>query len=87
MKQKDIIQLTIAMVVLVAAGFLIYSIVGPKNKSASKGITYEVVTPIKGDFDQTALAKLSDSSVARDFYTKPDLRSGIGNPLPFNPLR
>lgn len=87
MKQKDVIQLAIAMIILVGAGYFIFTLAVPHGKGGSKSTSYEVVTKIDSGFDKAALDKLSDPTVARDFYTKPDLHNGVGNPQPFTPLK
>lgn len=84
MKSNQVVQLSVAMVILVGAGFLIFSLAFP-HKGSNKSVTYEKVTPISGEFSQDALDQLRDK--AQNFYVKPDLHSGIGNPQPFNPLR
>jgi hypothetical protein len=87
-KTKDILQLTVALVIFVVAGYLIYLQVVPASKRSSKNPpTYEKITPVPASYDQTALNRLSDSSQIRDFYTVPDLHSGLGNTEPFGPLR
>ena len=87
MKQKEIVQLAFAVVLLVAACFAVYKLAVPSRGGAHKGATYEVVTPISASFDASAQQKLDDPLTARDFYVKPDLHSGIGNPQPFTPLK
>lgn len=87
MKQKEIIQLLVAVVILAVAGTIIYSFFFPNKGSASKTVTYTKVTPINTDFSQEALSQLTNSSKSRDFYNAPDLKSGLGNTAPFGPLR
>ena len=88
MKPKEMIQLFVALVVLIGAGLVIYGQVGPKNTSSnSKGVVVEKITPIPASFDRDGLNKLSDNTLVKDFYVKPDLKSGVGNPKPFGPLQ
>ncbi len=88
MKSKEIIQLAVAMVILVIAGIVIFNFVVPKKStSSSSDHSYEIVSPISASYDQDALSRLNDSNKAHDYYVKPDLHSGVGNPLPFTPLR
>jgi flagellar basal body-associated protein FliL len=77
-KKKDLIQLAVALVIFIAAGFMIYLVAGPKKtaSSASKQATIEVVTPIQPSYDQSALTQLNS---AHDFYTAPNLTTGLGN--------
>lgn len=86
MKPKQIIQLVIAVIILFAAGMLIYLQVAPKNPDQKEGLTYEVITPIESDYNSQAMSKLKDANEAKNFYTKPDLSTGVGNSSPFGGL-
>jgi hypothetical protein len=89
-KTKDIVQLSVALVIFAVAGYLVYLQVGPKSDkttAAASAPVYEKITAIPEDFNQDALGKLSDPSKARDFYTRPDLKTGLDNSQPFGPLR
>lgn len=84
MKRKEMIQLIVAAVIIVAAGAFIYSQLTPKKGSAAQSIpTYQVITPIAKDFDSSSLSFLTDPTKTRDFYQAPNLSSGLGNPAPF----
>lgn len=85
MKRKEIVQLLVAVVILVIAGYVIYLNFGPKGDSKNQ-LTYEKITPINPNFDDQALQQLTDINV-KDFYAPPDLKSGIGNPQPFTPIK
>ena len=88
MKSKEIIQLAVALVILAVAGFLIYSQLAPANpKSDETKFMVEKVRPIEPDYDQQTLAKISDSSRVTDYYNEPDLKTGLGNTQPFDPLK
>lgn len=87
MKQKEVIQLLIAVAVVAAAGYLVYSLLFPAKPGGNKGLTYTKVMPVNPNFDQDALGRLSDSVKSRDFYNAPDLKNGLGNNQPFGPLR
>ena len=89
MKQKDIIQLSVAIVIFVVAGYIIYTQLAPKKSasSATKSYEVEVVQPLQPDYDQNIVDKVTNSSIAKDFYSPPDLHSGIGNSQPFNPVK
>lgn len=86
MKPKQMIQLVVAVVILFAAGIVIYLQVAPKNQDQDKGLTYEVITLIEPDYNSQAIDKLKDANEAKNFYTKPDLKTGVGNPSPFGGL-
>jgi hypothetical protein len=81
MKQKDIVYLVLAAVILSAAGFLGFSALKPKG--GGKTVTVEVVTPLTDSFNQDGLNALQDRSKAVDFYIRPDLTTGLNNPQPF----
>lgn len=87
MKRKELIQLVVAVIILVAAGSLIYSQLAPQKSAASSVPTVEKITPINSSFDQNSLTTITDTSKVRDFYQQPDLSSGLGNPAPFGPLQ
>lgn len=87
MRTKEIVQLIAALVVLAVAGYMIYLQFTPKKAAGSQAATYEVVTPISPDYDAEALRKLTDFNRAKDFYSKPDLKSGLGNSQVFGPLQ
>lgn len=89
MKTKELIQIAAAVLIFAIAGFLIFSQLQPKKGAATtgKGTTVIKVTQIEGSFDQAELNKLSDSTINRDFYTPPDLNSGLGNNSPFKPIQ
>lgn len=86
MKKKDLTALIITIVVIAVGGFLIYSQLGPGKKSANKPAQVEVVDPISSDYDASALAKLRDPAVAKDF-TVPISLENLGNSAPYGPLR
>ncbi len=84
MKPKEITQLIVAIVIFAIAGFLIYSQLGPKSGGKDgKGVSVEKVTKIPSGFNDQSLSVIGDSSRVRDFYSPPDLGSGLGNSQPF----
>ncbi len=88
MKRKEMIQLGVAVVILFAAGLLIFTMLAPKKSSSSgEKYTVEKVKMIDADYDEQALQQISNNSKVRDFYTEPDLGSGLGNQQPFNSAR
>jgi hypothetical protein len=80
MKTKDIVYLVLAGLIFVTAGILAYGSLAGKQSS---GVQVEVVVPISAEYDQSALSKLTDPAVAKDFSIPVDLSSGLGNPAPF----
>lgn len=82
MKTKDIVELIAALVIFLIAAFFIYHMLGAKS-GKSNTATVTQVTPIATDFDSTNLQLLSDPGQTKDFYSPPDLHSGLGNNLPF----
>lgn len=85
MKKKELIQLIVALIIIVIAGFLLFQQFAPKGEP--KPLTYEAITPIEPNYNEEALRALNDSSKAKNFYNAPDLKSGVGNSSPFAPLR
>ncbi len=87
MKQKELIQIIVAVVILGVAGLVIFTQLKPKSSARSKSLTYEKITKLQPEFSTESLKRLSDASITKDFYAPPDLKSGVGNPQPFNPVR
>ncbi|HUC86896.1 MAG TPA: hypothetical protein VMR75_01020 [Candidatus Saccharimonadales bacterium] len=90
MKSKEIVELVVAVLILAIAGYVVYKIVVPSSPSssgASHTVTYVQVTPVDPNFDSNSLNELGDSSKVRDFYSPPDLSSGLNNSQPFGPLQ
>lgn len=83
MKMKEIIQLTVALVIFAVSGFIIYTQLIPQKAASKNLVMVEKVTPLEPGFNEDALKKISDSSLYQDFYTKQDLNSGLGNTQPF----
>jgi hypothetical protein len=82
-KRKEMTQLIIAVIILVAAGALILSQLAPKKTTKSQPPTVEKVTPIQPDFDQSSLTFINDRNKNQDFYQPPNLSTGLGNNQPF----
>ena len=82
-KTKQIVELVIALLVFLIAAYFIYQLLSPKSSSKSSGETVTVVTPLTTTFDSNTLQDLSDNNKSRDFYSPPDLKSGLNNPQPF----
>ncbi|HUC20260.1 MAG TPA: hypothetical protein VMR98_02065 [Candidatus Polarisedimenticolaceae bacterium] len=87
MKQKELIQLVAAVIILSIAGLLIFMQFAPKSSGKPEQLTYEKITKLHNEFSTDALQALTDASIARDFYAPPDLNSGVGNTQPFTPIR
>ncbi len=86
MKQKEIIQLSIAGIIFLVAGIFIFGqLSGGKSSSAKGKYTYEDVRPLTSKYSVELLQKISDTDKVKDFYLPPDLKSGIGNQEPFKP--
>ena len=85
MKRKEMMQLVVAVVILAAAGFLIFSQLQPAKSSTGKAkvATIPKITPINPNYDSSTISYLNDPTKNRDFYQAPDLNSGLGNPQPF----
>lgn len=84
MKRKQIIQLVVGVVILAAAGYLVFVQLFPhKPASAAQAPAIPKITPVNPGYDQNALSTLGDSTKNRDYYQAPDLHSGLGNSQPF----
>jgi hypothetical protein len=84
MKTKSVVELVVALLIFLVAAYLIYTLLAPKSgTSKSSAATVTQVTPLATDFNSTALQSLGDSSQTKDFYSAPNLQSGLGNNQPF----
>ncbi len=83
MKTKDIVELVIALLIFLVAAYFIYTLLTPKHSSKGSTATVTQVTPLATNFDSSNLQTLTDTSQTQDFYTPPDLHSGLGNAQPF----
>jgi flagellar basal body-associated protein FliL len=87
MKQKDIIYLLLAVVILIATAFLFFTLLAPKSGASQKSAnaTVEIVDPIATEFDSAGQKALTDPAVTKDFTQPVDLTTGLGNPQLFGP--
>ena len=83
MKQKDIMYLVLAVVILLVAGYVGYTQLVPQ-KPSSKVVEVDKIGPIPASLNAKGLAAINDSSKVRDFSTPVDL-SGLGNQAVFGP--
>jgi hypothetical protein len=81
MKQKDIVYLLLAVVILLGGGYLGYTQLMPKQDK-DKAVKVEVVGVIPENFDEQAMTQLNNAEEVVDFNSPVDL-SGLGNPKPF----
>lgn len=81
MKQKDLLFLVIAVVILLVAGYVMYSNLMPKNTTDS-GVKVDVVGKIPSKMDDAGLAALTDPTKSKDF-SSPIEFSGLNNAAPF----
>lgn len=72
MKQKDIVYLVLAVVILLAAGYVGYTQLMPK-KASSKVVEVEKIGKIPSELDTSGLATLNDPTKVRDFNSPVDL--------------
>jgi hypothetical protein len=84
MKQKDIVYLLLAVVILLVAGYIGYTQLIPKKTSSSSTVEVEKIGVIPSQLDAAGLASLSDTARARDFSSPVDF-GGLGNKAPFGP--
>lgn len=81
MKQKDLVYLLIAVVILLVAGYVMYSNLMPKN-TTDTGVKVDVVGRIPSEMDTPGLAALTDPTKSKDF-SSPIEFSGLNNAAPF----
>ena len=83
MKKKDIVYLLVAVVILLAAGYLAYTqLFSSKSQARNKGVMVEKIGKIPSTLDESGLSALSDTEKARSFDAPVDL-TGLNNPAPF----
>lgn len=80
MKRKDLIYLSVAISILIVAGFLL---INSGNSKKSGAPTIEVVESIDGEYDQVILAEIANTELHRNFAVPVDLGTELGNPKPF----
>ena len=83
MKQKDIVYLLLAVVILLVAGYVGYTQLVPK-KATSKTVEVEKIGVIPSDMNPAGLVWLSDPTKVKDYNSPVDL-SNIGNKAIFGP--
>jgi hypothetical protein len=81
MKQKEIVYLVLAVVILLVAGYVGYTQLAPK-KAASKTVEVEKVGVIPRDLDAEGLARIQDTTKVTDYNSPVDL-TGLGNQAVF----
>jgi hypothetical protein len=86
MKSKDLVMLSIAVVIILVSGYIGYTQLAPKKagSGASSGVQVEIVGSIPSQLDATGMGLLNDPTKAQDFDTAVDL-SGLNNAAPFGP--
>lgn len=84
MKTKDIKYLVLAAVILIVAGYLVYTQLMPQKdtEEAKKDVTVEVVGEIPETLNSDGLAAIRDPNKAAPFDSPIDL-SGLNNKAPF----
>ena len=83
MKSKDIVALSVAVLIFLVAGYIMFTqVLGKKQTSASSGVQVEVIGEIPSTFDSNALNELNDGTKVKDFASPVDF-SGLGNTIPF----
>jgi hypothetical protein len=82
-KQKDIVYLVLAVVILLVAGYVGYAQLAPK-KASSKTVEVEKVGVIPSELDANGLARIQDPAKVKDFSSPVDL-TGLGNAAVFGP--
>jgi hypothetical protein len=81
-KQKDIVYLLLAVVILLVAGYVGYTQLVPKKGGSAKGVEGDKGGVVPSELDQAGLSILSDPAKVRDFSLPVDF-TGLGNKTPF----
>ena len=81
MKKKDLTYLLVAVVILLVAGYVVYTQLMPKS-TADSGVKVDIVGSIASEMDASALSQLSDTTKSRDFSSPVEF-SGLNNAAPF----
>ncbi len=76
MKKKDVIYLSITLVILLGTIFILLGKNLLGSKSSAQQI--EVVDPIDSHYNTAVITRLNDDSALKDFTVKADF-SGLGN--------
>lgn len=85
MKQKDIVYMVLAAVILLVAGYIAYTQLVPQKASSSKkAVEVEKVGMIPRELDKDGMARLRDESKVKDYSSPVDL-NGLGNKAIFGP--
>ena len=84
MKKKDMFYLLLAVVILLVAGYVGYTQLGPKQATV-KTVTVEKVGIIPDTLDDNGMKWLDDNKDVQDVGSSVDLTTGLGNPAPFGP--
>ena len=81
MKQKDMIYMLLAVVILLVAGYVVYTNLVPQDTTSSE-VKVNVVGKIPTEVDPDGIKALNDPAKANDF-SSPIEFSGLNNPAPF----
>jgi len=81
-KTKEIVYLIAAVAIFGVVGYLIATQLVPQQTSSSKTTIVEVVGPIESSFESATLSTLKGVD-NKDFYSRPDLATGLGNQAVF----
>jgi acyl dehydratase len=82
MKSKDLVMLSISVIIILASAYVGYSQLAPKKAGATAGVQVEVVGNIPSQLDTTGMGLLNDSTKVQDYGSPVDL-SGLNNAAPF----
>lgn len=84
MKSKDLVMLSVAVLILLVSGYVGYTQLVPKKSASAKGVQVEVVGSIPSQMDQSGMTLLNDPTKVLDYDTPIDL-TGLNNAQPFGP--
>ena len=82
MKQKDLIYLLLAVVILLVAGYVVYTNLMPQSNNAKAEVKVDVVGTIPAEVDPAGIADLTNPAKTKDFSSPVEF-SGLNNAAPF----
>jgi hypothetical protein len=80
-KQKDLVYLVIAVVIILVAGYVVYLNLAPKNSAGSE-VKVNIVGAIPSEMDSEGQKSLADPTKTKD-YSSPIEFTGLNNAAPF----
>jgi hypothetical protein len=81
MKQKDLVYLVLAVIILLVAGYVVYANLVPKS-TTDNGVEVDRIGDISSEVNKEGILLLTDKTKAKDFSSPVEF-SGLNNTAPF----